>query len=198
MRFPLSALLCSAFFASQTPAGAASVTYTFESPVFSLGQTTPLLNKSPNIGDLSFLASFTSGPTGNGLSIGNNPNLPGGMSLSDGGLSSADVLTITLSSPVDSVQLDFALFQPGRLDFTSASGNTSAFNGPSSQAGVLNFSSPTPLTQFTLAGFSAANVPVLLAIDNLVMTVPEPSALALLSIGAFVALSGASRRRSSR
>jgi hypothetical protein len=108
------------------------------------------------------------------------------------------VLTITLNAPVDSVQLNFALFQPGHLDFSSASGNASAGTGPSSQVGVLNFSSPTPFTQFTLAGFSAANNPVLLGIDNLVMTVPEPSALALLSISAFAGFWGVNRRRNSR
>lgn len=31
-----------------------TVTYTFESPQFSAGETTPLLNRSPNIGPASF------------------------------------------------------------------------------------------------------------------------------------------------
>jgi hypothetical protein len=198
MRFSASAILCAVVLTIQIPAGAATVTYTFEAPVFSLGQATPLVNKSPNIGDPSFLASFISGPAANGLQIGNNPNLSG-LSLFDGNLGPPpDSLTITLNTPVSSVHLDFALFSPGHLDFTSASGNTSASTGTSSQVGVLNFSSPTPFTQFTLAGFSAANAPVLIGIDNLVMNVPEPSTLALIATGAFAALSRRILRRDLR
>jgi len=189
MRFFTSAILCAVVLAFQTSAGAATVTYTFESPNFSLGQTTPLLNKTPNIGSPSFLTSFTSGPAGNGLSIGNNLNLPSGLTLFDPGPPFApDVLTISLNTPVDSVILDFALFLPGRLELNSASGNTFALTLHASQVGVLSFSSPTPFTQFTLAGFSAANAPVLIAIDNLVMNVPEPSTVALLLVGACAGL----------
>lgn len=189
MRFFPSVILFAIVLVSQTPAGAATVTYTFESPVFSLGQTTPLLNKSPNIGSPSFLASFNSSPAGNGFSIGNNPNLFNGLSLMDPGSPAApDVLTITLNSPINGVQLDFALFQSGRLDLNSAVGGVSALTGPGLQVGVLTFTSGIPFTQFTLAGFSAPNTPVLLAIDNLVLTVPEPSTLALIGTGIFAAL----------
>ena len=196
MRLFPSAILCAVVFASQLSAGAATVTYTFEAPVFSLGETTPLTNKAPNIGSPSFLASFQSISGGaNRFAIGNNPNLLSGMSLFDPGPSfPSGVLTISLNTPVDFVMLDFALFQPGRLDFASPSGNASASTGPSPQTGVLTFSSPTPFTAFTLFGYGGS-LSTPFAIDNLVMNVPEPSALALISTGIFVGLFRRIRRR---
>ena len=50
-------------------ARAQSATYTFEAPVFTAGQTTPLLNVAPNSGDASFRASFTSAPTAGGFQV---------------------------------------------------------------------------------------------------------------------------------
>ena len=38
-----------------------TVTYTFEAPQFINGEFTPILNRSPNIGPATFLASFNSG-----------------------------------------------------------------------------------------------------------------------------------------
>jgi hypothetical protein len=70
-------VLCAA---GTAPARAALVTYTFEAPNFLFGQTTPLLNRAPNVGDPTFLASFTSAPAPNGLQItvgGQNPLLVG-------------------------------------------------------------------------------------------------------------------------
>src|SRR5438874_1468328 len=41
-----------------TPPPTTVFTYTFETPNFTLGQTTPLLNVAPNIGDATFRTSF--------------------------------------------------------------------------------------------------------------------------------------------
>src|SRR5688572_6897555 len=79
-----SAILLALVLASQLSARAATVAYTFESPVFALGESTPsLTNRAPNIGSPSFLASFVSG--GSTFTIGNDPNLPNGMSLVESG-----------------------------------------------------------------------------------------------------------------
>ena len=152
-------------------------TYTFESPQFLVGQTTPLLNESPNIGSPTFQASFTSSPNAIAFQItGPTFSSPfSGQSLLAPGPAAPNTLSITLNTPIQDVQLDFALMGPGHLDLHSSGGNISALT-TNFQLGTLTFHAASPITQFDLSGFSN-NQGTLFAIDNLSMSVPEPCSL---------------------
>jgi hypothetical protein len=98
---------------------------------------------------------------------------------------SSDTLTITVNSAITTVHFDFALFSPGHLELHSLAGMASASTGLT-QAGNLSFQSNTGFTQFSLTGFDTSDLPTMLAIDNLsltIATVPEPSAGWLLLAG---------------
>jgi hypothetical protein len=177
-------------------ASAQTVTYTFEAPQWVVGADTPFLNMEPDSapGLPIFRASFTSGPTAGKFGVSNfsvNP-LFSGQNLTQLGLPPGNALTITLSQPIRAVHLDFQTFAPGHLDLTSSAGTASAFTD--TQAGSLDFQSAAAFSQFTLAAFSIDNRAVPMGIDNLVMTVPEPSLLALAGVGA-VALMISRRRK---
>jgi hypothetical protein len=169
-----------------TSAPAATVMFTFDS--FTPLQTTPLLNCSPDVGPSSFQASFTSSPNDAAFSIVTilvNPSFSGQLLMDVSPPGSSDTLTVTLNSPINTVQLDFALFMPGYLELDSSAGTVYASTGDS-QAGNLSFQSETGFTEFSLTGFDASNQATMLAIDNLRLTpttVPEPSAWAMLGLG---------------
>jgi len=159
---------------------AQTFTYTFESAQFPLNQATPLLNKSPDVGSPTFLASFTSSPGANAFQI-TGPTFPSpfsGQSLLNPG-ATPNTLTITLNTAVQNVQVDFALLAPGRLELHSSGGNISALT-TSFQLGTLTFHAASPITQFDLSGFLSNNQGSPFAIDNLSMSIPEPSSLVLL------------------
>ena len=61
------------------PTQAQTALYTFESPVFSLGETTPMLDCAPNTGPSDFLTSFVPERNYGSFSIQNsiNPNFSG-------------------------------------------------------------------------------------------------------------------------
>jgi hypothetical protein len=186
-KFPFLHNAMLAVLLSSGVARAQTATYNFDSPQWVPGAATPLLNMAPDIsvGLPGFRASFTSGPAAGGFSIGsfivNNPSFSG-QNLTQGGLPPGDTLTITLNQPIKSVHLDFQQFAPGHFDFTSAAGTASATTA--TQAGSLDFHSATGFTQFTLAAFYIDNSSIPMGIDNLVMTVPEPSSLTLAGLGA--------------
>lgn len=178
---------------SAAAARADTVIYTFEPPQFTVGQTTPLLNRAPNSGLATFRASFTSSPTAGGFLIANfQPNvLFSGQSLFDP-LLPADVLTLTFNMPVNQVQLNWAVIEAGRLELISPVGSTSqtsAAVGGEFQGGTLVFSSSTPFTTFQLRAFTTAGTPTIFAIDNLTLNtaeaapIPEPTTMLLLSSG---------------
>jgi hypothetical protein len=94
-------------------------------------------------------------------------------------------LTVTVSSPINAVWMGFYMLPAGRLDFTSGSGNVSAYTGPGSPKGSLFFSSATPFNLFTVEAFdhygTNPNVPLPFGVDNLQMQlVPEPAATSLI------------------
>lgn len=184
-------------------AEAAIVTYTFNSPQFTVGQTTPLLNRAPNVGDPTFLTSFTSVPTAAAFQIqpfAANPLLSGNVLFIPAG--GNNDLILTFNTPIDSLTVDFALNSPpgGRLDLITPVGGTSLIGGNVGggfPGGTLSFSSATPFTTATLRGFNVGGVRTEFAIDDLTLNtaaaIPEPASLAVL--GALLAGGAVARRR---
>jgi hypothetical protein len=172
-----------------------TVTYTFEQPVFTVANTTPIV-RGPNSGPAAFQASFTSAPDPGSFIIldFNQPNvlMTGQYFILQSVSSPNNSLTITLNMPITSVTVNFAVETAGRLvlttPFESTSQNSAVVGGPS-QGGVLSFSTTTPFTSFQLAAFDGNGNPIRFAIDNLVMetatstAVPEPTTMLLLATG---------------
>jgi hypothetical protein len=185
--------------ACRIPTYAATVTYTFESPAFSWGETTPsFTNRTPNIGSSSFEARFDVIGALAGLKSETTQICRNGMSLvqSQGNFVLVSLI-VSLNTPVDSVTFDFALSEPGSLFFHSPGGNSTVSTGPSSLVGVFNFSSPTPFNGFIMSTSLTGQGPHF-SIDNLVMNVPEPSTLAFIGIAALTVLGRRSRKRAAR
>jgi hypothetical protein len=173
-----------------------TVTYTFESPQFTVGQRTPLLNRAPNIGSPTFLTSFTSSPTANGFEVAfaqPNPLFQGNALFESGG-PLFDTLTLIFNMPVASVQFVFAINQPptgapGRVTLTSPAGSQTQMAGNVggfTQGGTFSFSSLTPFTTLQLQAFGGLGQPVEFGIDNLTLTtqvIPEPATVVLLGTG---------------
>jgi MYXO-CTERM domain-containing protein len=177
-------------------------TYNFEGPKFTNNQSTPFSNLSPNIGDASFLASFTSSPDAGGLQITNlaQNGLMQNQALSVADPASPETLTISLSQPVYSVSLDFAVLTStgsgpgGYLQLTSPVGSSTlegadVGGGNGYPGGLLTFNSATPFSSFSLEGFDDTVSPTAqtaFQIDNLVLNtspVPEPRSAGLTGAG---------------
>ena len=184
-----------------------TVTYTFESPQFTVGERTSLLDRAPNSGLTTFRTSFTSSPEANGFQILNfQPNvLFSGQMLYDPSFPN-ESLRLSFNMPIDRVQVNFAVLEPGRLDLTSPVGSVSqnsAVVGGDFQGGTLIFSSATPFTSFRLDAFGRLGNPNLFAIDNLVLNtaaaIPEPTTMLLLGSGlAGIAAKVRKRRKADR
>jgi hypothetical protein len=172
-----------------------SATYTFESPTFTAGTATPMLNRAPNSSSVvGFLASFTAAPNPTEFSISALAHnaLITGQSLIDLGPTISS-LTITFNQPVQSLSFVFATNSAqggtGHLDLASTSGNqsqTSANVGGGFPGGTFNFSPATPFNSVTLSAYSSTGTgtPTQLDIDNLTLNiVPEPASLGLVVIG---------------
>jgi hypothetical protein len=169
-------------------ANSQTATYTFESVEFIPNSSSPFLNKAPDSGPGSFLASFTSSPNPAAFFVGDlqfTSPFSGGFLMDGTGPAGGNTLRISLNMPVNEVRFDFALFTPGRLDFVSPVGSISAHTPTSSQLGSLSFQSALGFSEFDLLGFGSFNdSQVSIAIDNLVLTVvPEPATVTLLIVG---------------
>lgn len=186
-----------AVLAALQPATAAPQTYTFDAPNFAAGESTPMLNRAPNIGDASFRTDFTAGTTPPLSVLNFQPNtLFSGLSLTSPSLS-LSTLTMTFNTPVDAVAFDFAIEFSGLTlrvdssaeDFDLPAGVVGgAFSGG---AANLQFSSAISSLVLSVVGPLGATASGF-AIDDLVLqSVPEPSALGL----AAVALLGLTVRR---
>jgi hypothetical protein len=189
-----------AFMLTATPARATSlVAYTFESPLFAVGETTPILNVAPNVNPGTFLASFTDANPPDFFeilgSVQPNDLFSGQYLIELHG--QTDALKLTFNTPVDKLIVNFGLAigngtSPGSLKLTTAVGSTTQASsdqtgGTGFEGGVLTFSSATPFASATLQGFlSGGTTPVQIAIDNLQLEpvpVPEPTSLLLLGSG---------------
>ncbi len=211
------ALLCGLLAAPFATAG--PITYTFEAPNFTVGQTTPLLNEPPNVGPASFRTSFTDPVTPNAFFISSafatlNPPLSG--QVVQDAVPTTDPLTLTFNTPVTAISVDFLMDQAnvspaGFLELITPAGTAtqaSANTAGNFQGGTLTFTSAVPFSTATLEAFAPGGgvpgggtgpqAPTQFAIDNLSLTpaaaVPEPSTLALLALGGG-ALAGWRRRR---
>src|ERR1051326_2652602 len=157
-----------------TPAHAATIVqYSFESPQFAVGQTTPILNVAPNVNPGTFLASFTDANPPDFYEIQGSlqpNNLFSGQYLIELH-SQTDALNIVFNTSVDRLIVDFALAigngsSPGSLKLTTPAGGTTQASsdqagGTGFQGGILTFSSATPFTSATLQGFlSGGTAPV--------------------------------------
>lgn len=183
------------------------VQYTFESPIFSNTETTPILNASPNIDPTggAFKASFTDATTpgvanfaitgvflANGLIQGQNLfedlNVP------------IDPLALAFNMPVDQLIVSFGLNDDvagGSLQLITSTGATITqvsslqLGGLEFPGGTLSFSTVTPFTSATLRAFTASGSPTQFAIDNLQLdvaqatstAVPEPATITLIGFG---------------
>ena len=118
----LALIFCGLF---AVTAQATPVTYTFESPNFSLGQTTPLLNVAPNVGAGTFLTSFTDTIDATGYSITNIQEnaLMTGQSMF--ALTAISPLTLTFNTPVTSLSVLFAI----NVQSTGPAGSRSSVRG---------------------------------------------------------------------
>lgn len=189
-------LVLSAVPASATPI----VTYTFESPIFALNQTTPIMNVSPNVDPTAgaFKTSFTDAttPGATTFQITNiqENGLMQGQSLFT--LASLDPLMLAFNTPVDQFIVSFALnvgITGGTLQLVTSAGTITQASsaqpgGNNFPGGILTFISPTPFTSATLRGFNVAGAPTQFAIDNLQLdvastSVPEPATITLLGLG---------------
>ena len=178
------------------PVAADPMTYTFEPPIFALGQPTPLLNRAPNIGDAAFRTDFTTGTTPP-ASINNfipNPLFSGLNLLTNAGTST--ILTLTFNAVVSSIDFDFGVELFGAtLRVASIAGNTDFVAGNVGGAfdgGVahVDFANPVSTLSISVVGGGSGY-----ALDNLVLErVPEPAILALLGLG-FAGLAAIRRKR---
>jgi len=173
------------------------ITFTFEGPEFTPGQIVPLLNRAPNSGLESFLASFSSSHAT--FRIGSvEPNiLFSGQSLVNPGTPS--VLTISFNIPVTRVEFVFGVQVSGLITLTSDVGTLSqqsAAVGGAFEGGIFVFTSAIPFTSFQLASFDLLGAPTRFAIDNLIAEpVPEPVSVVLLGTGLAALTASLHRRR---
>lgn len=170
-------LIALGLFASGATIRAQSVTYTFEQFGFTV-PSTPLVNVAPDSGPSSFRANFTSAPNATAFQV--VPFQPNGLfsgnSLAEPTGTTGNVLTVTLNTAVNLVNLVFATNGPGSLTFASAAGTITVTSTPQSggagfQGGILSFSSATAFTSFTLTAGTGPEF----AIDNLTMRIAAPA-----------------------
>lgn len=177
-------------------AAASAQTWTFDAPSFTLGETTPLLNRAPNVGPMTMTASFETvmDPmlVEDAASFQPNGLFSGGFLLVDGG--DAALLTITFSQPVTSVSFDFAVnaVMPG-FQFLLYTDNDSQSYAPGfigggfgAWGGHVDYSHTTPFSFITLVAISPSSEAVEYAIDN--VAIPTPSAAAALGLAGVASL----------
>lgn len=204
-------------------AGAASAqtaVYTFEFPIFSFGEFTPMANRSPNGGTFAgFTASFSSNPAGpleyeitNVASFPLNPLLNGQFLFLRDDPQIIDQLLVQFSAVVNQISFSFAVNGPPGTSLLemrtyllgveqSVNVYTAGNVGGLSPGGTVNYLSETPFDSVVLRGALTNFDHRQMAIDNLVLSftpVPEPSSLLLLGGAAAAVGCGWRRRRRSR
>ncbi|HTS77939.1 MAG TPA: PEP-CTERM sorting domain-containing protein [Bryobacteraceae bacterium] len=165
---------------------AGSVTYTFESPNFTSGQTTTLLNEAPNSGNIAgFLTTFSAVGNGtdyeiasfdaNSLITGQDLYAP----------TSTNGLIMTFNVPIYAITFDWAIdggigsTLTGTIPLVSPIDEAAVAEG-TFPGGIFFYDSPTPFSSITLTGVNQSDSATQIAIDNLTLydsPVPEPSTL---------------------
>ncbi len=152
---------------------------------------TPYTNQPPDDGPSTFRADFTAPQPGQfGISTGGpiGPSFSGGTLIGFSPQNPGRVLSISLNTPVYSVDCDFILLAAGRLEFRSSDGTIFANSEliktiGLGYAGHLSFHNVQGFDHFELYGFDNTGAPTSLAIDNLRMaTVPEPAPSVLIIV----------------
>lgn len=173
-------------------AHATPVMYTFESPNFTVGQTTPILNVAPNVNPGTFLASFTDAANGFQITTVLQASNMTGQALTSP--PPREALSITFNTPIEALSVNFAIAvlngnPAGLFRLVSPSGTVDQFSsnvGGQFQGGTLTFSSGTPFSTLTLQAFLPTGAPTDFQIDNLQLDtqpVPEPASMLLLGTG---------------
>jgi hypothetical protein len=185
----LAAMMACTVLLAQT--GAVTVIYDFESPQFTTGELTPMLERAPSPGS-SFRTDFGEAAIAGAFSI--SPFVPNvlftGQSLI--GIAEPNApLRLTFNQPVTRLQLSFAVEQSGRLELISPLGSIVEDSGPAGgpyEGGALVLLAPGGVFAVQLDAFTDDGRPNLWGLDNLRLeVVPEPSA-SFLAIGAIAGI----------
>ena len=187
-------ILSAVTLALSATAMADTATYTFEAPQFASGAPLPLNNIAPNSTSGPTLAllttTFTANTSPSTIVVGSVPFSPPitAQYLIEQTLVAGQLLQISLSQPVFTVDLDFVLNNASGVSYLQFKDGGITLNAPRTfpatfDQGHLTYTNPAGLSSFTLEGFDPANTQIQFAMDNLVVTVPEPASAALLGFG---------------
>jgi len=195
-------------------AGATPITYTFDAPIFTDHEATPILNAPPNVGPATFSTDFIEGTGPKGFTIGTfEPNgLFSGQML--GAFKLNEKLLLFFNTPVDELTFSWGMFGipngtppvqlhiltgPSKETFVFTSSNQAGGGGD--QGGIVHISR-SPFSEVDISLFNTGGRDFELAIDNLILNAvtpdatpaPEPASL-IFVVSGLAGLMCRSRRR---
>lgn len=198
-------MVTSALAVAAVAGSASAALYTFEAPVFTLEEVTPLVDRPGNVDD-GLRTTFTAGGAAffgviDASTFGGD--VPNGL-ISGQFLTQLEPgsLVLTFNAPVTAISLSFALnaLAPGAtLRLTDSFGNSGSIGavdvggGQGYFGGNVGFDFAVPVTSVTIEAFEPTGAPTQFAIDNLnLVPLPAPASAGLLAVAG---LAAARRRR---